>query len=192
MVTKTENQIWAFLIKQINQFLIDRGYRTVDASGNYKSGWQVSRNYQPTIQGLVDEMIYLTKVSRRRYGTQGLVQEKDENGDWQAVDDWIEEHLIQISAFKTRNPAQETADTITSTDIICELQAFINSALKVEEWKRAGYEVIKSTDIRELDYETDSGLNEKLPQFDFLLVVSQKIFNKIQKISKIDITTKRI
>ena len=179
---KTENQIWAFLVEQFNKILRDNGY----------TDWVVLRNYQPSIQGLRDKAIYLYKISKRRIGTQGLTTEKDNSGDWQNVDHWYEEILFQVGAFAKRDPETETVNTITSEDVLDTLLAYVNSSVKVTEWKTAGYEVIKATTIRSMDYETDSGLQEKLPQFDFLLCVEQSKLKKIAIFDSINIETKRV
>lgn len=179
---KNDNQIWAFLINQFNSVLADFGYED----------WIVLRNYQPSIQGLKDKAVYLNMISKRRIGTQGLIDEKDSDGNWQTVDHWYEEILFQVSGFAKRNPEFETVESVTSGDVIESLQSYINSALKVEDWKTAGYEVIKSTQVRVMDYETDSGLQEKMPQFDFLLVVEQSNLKKIAKIDTIELITKRV
>lgn len=174
--------IWSFLVETFNNVLKDNGY----------NDWVVMRNYQPSIQGLKDKAVYLYKVNKRRIGTQGLITEQDNIGDWQECDHWYEEILIQVSAFSKRNPETETIETITSEDVLDTLMAYINSASKVQEWRTAGYEVIKSTNMRLLDYETDSGIQEKLPQFDFLLVLEQSKLKKIEKIGNIEIETKRV
>lgn len=179
---KTENQIWAFLIGKINQELANNGY----------DDWVVLRNYQPSIQGLKDKAIYLEKIAKRRIGTQGLITEQDDNKNWQEVDHWYEEILFSVSAFAKRNAETETINTITSEDVIETLVAYINSASKVQEWKTAGYEVIKATEIRLLDYETDSGIQEKLPRFEFLLVLEQSKLKKIENTGNIEIETKRV
>lgn len=177
-----ENKVWAFLVSEFNKVLKEYGYED----------WVVLRNYQPSIQGLKDKAIYLHKVSKRRIGTQGNTNILDENGEWQSVDHWYEEILIQVGAYKSIDINTDTADTITSEDVLGVLLAYINSARKVQEWKNAGYEVIKATNMRLLDYETDSGIQEKLPQFDFLLVLEQSNLKKEDKIDTIEITTKRV
>ena len=181
-MNKTENQIWAFLIEQINQVLSD----------NNITGWTVLRNYQPSIQGLKDKGIYLYKISKRRIGTQGTILETDSQGNLENIDHWFEEILFQVSAFCKRDVNTETVDTVTSEDVLEIIQAFVNSSSKVLPWKERGYEVIKSTNTRLMDFETDSGLNEKMPQFDFLLCVEQKQLKKIDKIASIEIETKRV
>ena len=179
---KTENTIWSFIIDKFNKELRANGY----------GDWMVLRNYQPSIQGLRDKSIYLYKISKRRIGTQGLKTEKDNDNQWQTVDHWYEEIMFQVGAFCKRNPETETISTITSEDVLDTLMAYINSSTKVTEWKTAGYEVIKATNMRLMDYETDSGLQEKLPQFDFLLCVEQSKLKKIAKFDSINIETKRV
>ena len=181
-MSKTENQIWSFLVSKFNKVLTDNGY----------TGWVVLRNYQPSIQGLKDKAIYLYKVSKRRIGTQGTINEMDANGNWQEIDHWYEEIMFQVGAFAKRNIDTETVNTITSEDVLDTLMAYINSASKVQEWRTAGYEVIKSTNMRLMDYETDSGIQEKLPQFDFLLCVEQSKLKKIESFDTIEIETKRV
>ena len=179
---KTENQIWKFLVSQFNQVLED----------NNLSDWMVLRNYQPSIQGLKDKGIYLYKISKRRIGTQGTITEKDAFGNWEVSDHWFEEILFQVSAFAKRDPATENENTLTSEDVLGILMAYINSALKVPAWKSAGYEVIKATSVRCMDFETDSGLQEKLPQFDFVLCVEQNNLKKIGEFDTVELETKRV
>lgn len=177
-----DNQVWAFLITEFNKVLKEYGYED----------WVVLRNYQPSIQGLKDKAIYLHKISKRRIGTQGNVNVLDESGEWQNIDHWYEEVLIQVGAYKRIDINNDTKDTITSEDVLGVLLAFINSARKVQEWKRSGFEVIKATNMRLLDYETDSGTQEKLPQFDFLVVLEQSNLKKVDKIDTIELETKRV
>lgn len=179
---KTENQIWKFLIKEFSEVLTENDY----------SDWVVIKNYQPSIQGLRDKTIYLHKVSKRRVGTQGNMNQMNNHGDWQNIDHWYEEILFQVGAYKRINVETDTEDTITSEDVLSTLLAYVNSARKVEKWKTAGYEVIKATNMRLLDYETDSGIQEKMPQFDFLLVLEQSNLKKTGKFDTIELTTKRV
>lgn len=180
---KTENQIWAFLVEQLTKVLKDNGY----------TDWVVLRNYQPSIQGLKDKAIYLHRVTKRRIGTQGNTNVLNTTtGGWQNIDHWYEEIMIQVSAYKRINVDTDTSNTITSEDVLDVLLSYINSARKVQDWKSAGYEVIKATNMRLLDYETDSGIQEKLPQFDFLLVIEQSNLKNEGKVDTIELTTKRV
>ena len=177
-----DNKIWAFLISEFKKVLKEYGY----------SDWDIIRNYQPSIQGLKDKTIYLHKISKRRIGTQGNISVLDDQGSWQNIDHWYEEIMFQVSAYKKIDINNDTKDTITSEDVLDILLAYINSARKVEDWKTAGYEVIKATNMRLLDYETDSGIQEKFPQFDFLLVLEQSNLKKIEKIDTIETEIKRV
>lgn len=162
------------------------------------TGWQVLRSNQPTIQAVQNNSIYYDIISKRRIGTQGtrskMITTNNTTG-W--VDDtvWYEEFLIQVSGFKQRDPANDTASTMTSSDVISLLQGCINANgvladrnYFVESW----IQLIKSTSVREIDYETDSGLKEKMPQFDFFLVVEQSLAKGINKVDNIELNTYRV
>lgn len=179
----TENNIWAFLVSEFQAVLNANGY----------TDWVVMRNYQPSIQGLKDKSIYLHKVSKRRIGTQGNSNVLNvTTGQWENIDHWYEEVLIQVGAYKRIDIEHDNENTITSEDVLSVLLSYINSARKVQDWKSAGYEVIKATNMRLLDYETDSGIQEKLPQFDFLLVLEQSNLKNEGKVDTIELTTKRV
>lgn len=160
--------------------------------------WQVLRNNQPTIQALQNKSVYYDIISKRRIGTQGVKSAQVVNQgvkSWQDVSIWYEEYLIQVGAFLQRNPDTDTASTQSSSDIIALLQGAINSngAIDGKNYFESDWmQLIKSTNIRELDYETDSGLKEKMPQFDFLLVVEQQLTKGIGKVDDIDMNTYRV
>ena len=191
------NEILTALITGIKAMLTDF---------NLASTWQVASLNQPTIQALQNRTVYVDIISRRRYGTQGtkpiLV-----NGVYQDATVWYEELLVQVGGFLQRDPATDAENTLTSTDVIEYLQGCINAnvdfggATTEMSWHnvpRKSYfgkdwlEIIRSTDLRELDYETDSGLKEKFPQFDFTMVVSQKILKNLGSFDSIEIETERI
>lgn len=191
------NSVLSYLVGAFNAMLVDLGLNQT---------WQVVSANQPTLQGLQNNTIYIDIVSKRRYGTQGTKSIKTDNG-WVDSSVWFEEMLVQVGGFLQRNPQTDDVNTLTSSDVIGLLQGCVNSnsdmggvgtgqnkygvkkrSYFVEDWMQ----VIKSTDLRELDYETDSGLKEKLPQFDFVLVVEQNILKKADEISNIEIGTERI
>lgn len=162
------------------------------------TGWQVLRSNQPTVQELQNNSIYHDIISKRRIGTQGVKSiQVEKNGvkDWVDVSVWYEEYLIQVSGFKQRDVNTDTSSTISSSDIIALLQSCINSngALNAKNYFNTDWlQLIKSTDIREVDFETDSGLKEKMPQFDFLLVVEQILSEGINKADKIEMNVHRV
>lgn len=158
------------------------------------TGWQVLRSNQPTIQALQNNSVYYDIISKRRVGTQGAKSVKTTTR-WQDVSVWYDEFLVQVSGFKQRNPDNDTVSTLSSSDVISLLQGCVNSngALSGKNYFSMDWlQVIKSTDIRELDYETDSGLKEKMPQFDFLLVVEQALIKGVNDVDKIELTTRRV
>lgn len=186
-------QIWQALSNMLDRI----GYRN----------WQVVRANQPTIQALQNETVYFDIVSRRRYGTQGTKPVKRKyygKDEWFMESVWFEEILVQVSAFKQRNPEEDWLNTITGSDIIELLQGLINAnndlgeknVLGVNErpsfFQDNAIKVIRSTQMREVEFETDSGLKDKFPQFDFLLVVEQRLLKNMEKIDTIELETKRI
>ena len=191
------NSVLSYLVGAFNAMLVDLGLSDT---------WTVVSANQPTLQGLQNNTIYIDIISKRRYGTQGTKSIKTNNG-WYESSVWFEEMLVQVGGFLQRNPQADDVDTLTSSDVVGLLQGCVNSnndmggvgtgqnkygvkkrSYFVENWMQ----VIKSTELRELDYETDSGLKEKLPQFDFVLVVEQNILKKADEISNIQIGTERI
>lgn len=191
------NEILAALITAVNSMLADF---------SLSETWQVASLNQPTIQALQNRTVYVDIISRRRYGTQGtkpiLV-----NGAYQDATVWYEEILVQVGGFLQRDPDTDGANTLTSTDVIEYLQGCINANIdfgtvtthasahgvpRKSYFEKDWLEVIRSTDLRELDYETDSGLKEKFPQFDFTIVVSQKILKNTGAFDSIEVETERI
>lgn len=162
------------------------------------ASWVVARMSQPTIQVLEDKTIYYDVISRRRVGTQGNMS-KQIDGSWNTVAHWYEEWLVQISGFKSRT-MEDTEETITSTDIISIIQGVFNSAPDMQEdWigqngllNNPRIKLIKSFDVRIGDYETDSGLKEKMPNFDISLVVEQYLTRQTADVKSVDIDEYRV
>lgn len=182
------------IMKEIRDLLL----RILNAHG--VTDWAVIRNNQPTVQRMQNNTVYFDVVSKRRYGIQGNKQIQD-NGKWYEVAHWFEDWLIQVSAFKQKDPETDDEDTVTSVDIITVLQACINGGGKMTLVNDRGYaswlgvnwlNIIKSTDLREIDYETDSGLMDKFPQFDFSLVVEQSLVKDDPDISGVALKAKRV
>lgn len=158
------------------------------------TGWQVLRANQPTIQALQNQSVYYDIISKRRIGTQG-VKPMLVNNAWQDVSVWYEEFLIQVGGFKLRDPDTDTVATLSSSDIIGMIQGCINSngALGAKNYFVSDWlQLIKSTSLREIDFETDSGKKEKMVQFDFLLVVEQTLAKDIESADKIEMDMERI
>lgn len=189
-VYHNENMILAEVRNMLLRMLTACGY----------SDWDVIRNNQPTIQKMQNNTVYFDVVSKRRYGVQGSKQLKSD-GNWYEIGHWFEDWLIQVAAFKQKNPDTDDETTTTSIDIITVLQACVNGggpkSLKDKNnyasWLGVDWlNIIRSTDLREIDYETDSGLMDKFPQFDFELVVEQSLVKENVNVSGVNLITKRV
>lgn len=165
------------------------------------TGWQVLRNNQPTIQAVQNNSVYYDIISKRRIGTQGTrsrlltVGTQNPVTGWHDDTVWYEEFLVQVSGFKQRDPDTDTVSTMSSSDVISLLQGCINAngvLANKNYFGESWIQLIKSTSIREIDYETDSGLKEKMPQFDFFVVVEQSLTKAINNVDDIDMNTYRV
>lgn len=160
--------------------------------------WVVARMSQPTIQGLENNTIYFDVISRKRIGTQGIISERISEV-WNNVAHWYEDWLVQISGFKSRT-MEDAVSTITSADIISIIQGVFNSSPDMQtNWISDGglignprIKLVKSFDVRIGDYETDSGLKEKMPNFDISVIVEQFLTRQTADIDSVDITEYRV
>lgn len=195
-IYRTHNAVLAQIISLLNTILTNREIK-----------WAVMQGNQPTIQELQTNTVYVDVISKRRYGIQGEKSIQDQNGEWWKGNVWYEDWLIQVSAFQQRAVIEEVNTEIyTGEDIISLLQASLNGAFTdgmannfydetgIPNWAgtqtpRRWAQFIRSTDIRIIDYETDSGLKEKLPQFDFNLIIEQGLKEKVPEISNYDMET---
>lgn len=142
------------------------------------NGWSVAQANQPSIQALQDKMVYWDVISRRRLGVQGeLLSGGWQGTNWKRTPVWHEIWLIQVSAFMMRTE-NESFLAFNSQDAIVNLQAYVNDFdnglsefFKREPGGVPDTQVVRSTDIRNIDFETDSGLKQKFPQFDFEIVM---------------------
>lgn len=192
-IYRTHNAVLEQVITLLKTILSNRGIE-----------WAVMQGNQPTIQELQTNTVYIDVISKRRYGIQGRKSIQDGNNKWWKGDVWYEDWLIQISAFQKRPVIEDVAvQDYTGEDIISLLQASLNGAFTdgmdisfydntpIPDWAgaqkpRRWAQFIRSTDIRVIDYETDSGLKEKLPQFDFTLIVEQGLKDVEPEISEYD------
>lgn len=159
-------------------FILRRGL----LHGVLSIGWECVQANQPSIQAAQDNTIYFDVISKRRIGVQGIKYYKRNPTDtWFQPDVWYESWLVQVSAFRKRNEDDYTK-TITSQDAIVQMQAFVNSPQGLKAnllWETTEppvdwLDVVRATDIRDIEFETDSGLIEKFPQFDFELIVERR------------------
>ena len=187
----TENYVFSLFQTAINSILSR-------ISLTEAPNWQVARMSQPSIQELQDKTIYYDVISRRRIGTQGNMSKRI-NQNWNTISHWYEEWLIQISGFKSRT-MEDVSETITSADIVSIIQGVFNSAPDMQEdfighsglLNNPRLKLIKSFDVRIGDYETDSGLKEKMPNFDISLVVEQYLSRPTASVDSVDISEYRV
>lgn len=140
--------------------------------------WSIVQSNQPTIQALQDKTVYWNVVSKRRIGVQGtnLKQYTALQNSWWNNQVWYESWLIQVSAFMNIVPT-DGYPSDSAEDVITQLQAYVNNPqglsyyLKQDVGVDGFMQVVRSTDIRDIDYENDSGLKQKFPQFDFEIIV---------------------
>lgn len=140
--------------------------------------WSVVQSNQPTIQALQDKTVYWNVVSKRRIGIQGtnLKQYTSVSNSWYNNQVWYESWLIQVSAFMNIVPS-DIYPYNSAEDVITKLQAYVNDPqgllyyIKQSPGVSGFMQVVRSTDIRDIDYENDSGLKQKFPQFDFEIIV---------------------
>lgn len=183
VVFHNENAVIAEIVGQFRAMLTAAGYED----------WNVMRANQPTVQALENKTIYIDIISKRRFGVQSNRSFKDSQG-WYEAGTWYEDWLIQVSGFQQRNPQSDTATTVTSTDVITVLQAYVNgfNASDTRWFNQPWMNLIRSTDVREIDFDTDSGLKEKFPQFDFTLVIEQGLLKTNARIDTIELDIKRV
>lgn len=150
--------------------------------------WSVVQSNQPTIQALQDRTVYWNVISKRRIGVQGvnLKQYTAMQNSWWSNQVWYESWLIQVSAFMNIVPT-DVYPSDSAEDIITLLQAYVNNPRGLSFYFKQDaligdlMQVVRSTDIRDIDYENDSGLKQKFPQFDFEIIV-KNISNPSQEI----------
>lgn len=186
----TRNSLLGSVRNSINRYLNnqidDSTHSSIKSAYNW-GNWQVVQSNQLTIQALMDETVYIDDISKHRVGTQSARQvyvsraesEKiqstlggsvEEYMGWWECMSWFEEWLIQISAFKSRmDTSSVISDSASSADLITFLMACFNKQ------DRTTFSRIKTSEMREVDFETDSGLKEKMPQFDIAIVVPQVV-----------------
>ena len=145
------------------------------------NGWSVAQANQPSIQALQNKMVYWDVISRRRLGVQGELLSGGFGTFWRQVPVWYEIWLIQVSAFMMRTETEITSSlAFNSQDAIVNLQAYVNDFDNgLSEYFKTGLaavpdmQVVRSTDLRNIDFETDSGLKQKFPQFDFEIIIKR-------------------
>lgn len=177
MAFRTENQIYADLVEVINGFLSANGY----------TDWQVCRSYQPSMQGIRDKVIQLTKVYSVRYGWQG---NDDIPSDVQDKLIHIESQIMneswQIDCIKMRN-VNDTAETISGADMMVQLGMFFAGDAGRLALRTKGYSLgQRLTSVRNPYEMSDSKKYMFNPGFDIHFMYWQTIQSDIETMNILD------
>lgn len=162
MTIKTENEIWASVFSLLNGILTKRGI----------TDWTIMQGSQPTVEALRDKSIYITRLASRRYGWQAHRNKYNEaTGKMVHLEEYFQEVLFQVSAFAKRHP--ENISEKTSGDILNTLITYLQSIEGVKDLHQKGFQTFRIAELREPAISDDSENYEKLPSFDFSLVLVQ-------------------
>lgn len=162
MTIKTENMQWQDIIALIKNILQTKGF----------ADWNIRRSNQPTMVGLIDKTIYITRVSSRRYGWQAHRDKWSEAlGKMIHKEEYIEEVMYQISAFHKRDIIN--INDITSSDVLNRLITYLQGLEGIKALRYNNYEIYRITDLREPPFNDDSDNYEKMPSFDITLILRQ-------------------
>ena len=162
MAVKTENQIWASVFSLLNSILTKKEI----------TGWTIRQGNQPTVEGLRDKSIYITRLGSRRYGWQAHRNKYNEQtGKMVHSEEYFQEVLFQVSAFAKRNPSDITE--LTSGDIHNTFITFLQSIDGVKSMHALGFQSFRIVELREPPVIDDSEIYEKLPSFDISIVLVQ-------------------
>lgn len=168
MAVKTENQIWEYVFTLLNGVLTAKNI----------TGWAIRQGNQPTIENLKDQSIYITRIASRRYGWQAH-RNKWDSAQQKMIhtEEYFQEILFQISAFKKRNPSNTTE--LTAGDILNTFITFLQSIDGVKAMREKGFQTFRIQELREPAAVMDNDLYEKLPSFDISLVLVQNEVSEI-------------
>jgi len=162
MAVKTENQIWQSVFSLLNAVLQAKKY----------TDWTIRQGNQPSVEGLTDKSIYITRIASRRYGWQAHRNKYyEDTGKMVHSEQYFQEVLFQISAFAKRDPTSTTE--LTSGDVLNSLITFLQSIDGVSSMHALGFQTFRITELREPPIVDDSDIYEKLPSFDISVVLVQ-------------------
>ena len=156
---KTENNQWQDIINIVKHIL---SVKNID--------WQVKQLQQPENIGFTTGCIYISRIDNNRIGWQAH-RDKFINGKMIHREEYYEQVMYQISAFKKRNPANISEQT--ASDVLNSLITYFMSSDGVKYIRSLGYESFRVSRINQPAIVTDSENYEKFPSFDIALVLCQ-------------------
>lgn len=180
-MVKTENQIWADIFTILNNILTVKKI----------TGWTIRQGNQPTVENMQDSSIYITRLASRRYGWQAHRNKWNQTANKMIhSEEYFQEILLQVSAFKKRNPSD--TNELTSGDVLNSFITFLQSIDGVKAMQEKGFQTYRIQELREPAAVMDNDLYEKLPSFDFSIVLLQNDDGEIGHTAQYDFNIKGI
>lgn len=161
-MVRTENQIWKDVFDLLNGIKCRKCF----------ADWTIRQGNQPTVENLISKSIYITRIASRRYGWQAHKSKWDSAQQKMIhTEEYFQEILFQISAFKKRTPDDTTE--LTAGDVLNSFITFLQSIDGVKAMREKGFQTYRIMELREPAAVMDNDLYEKLPSFDISLVLVQ-------------------
>lgn len=162
-MVRTENMIWKDMFDLLNG---------IKARKACFGDWTIRQGGQPLVENMQDKSIYITRIASRRYGWQAHKDQWDEEKQKMFhIEEYFQEILFQVSAFKKRTPDNITE--LTSGDVLNSFITFLQSIDGVKAMHEKGFQTYRILELREPAAVMDNDLYEKLPSFDISIVLVQ-------------------
>lgn len=173
MTLKTENQFYAFIIELINSLFITSNI----------TGWQVLQLRQPVKLTEIKPTVYVTATNADRLGWQKRKYIYSPETDLQMEEKFKQAIDVQISALRTRK-LTDTTETISSTDILEIIRAYLLNLNTIEKIKQSGYSIFQPTQIEKPEFINDSENFEIMPFFNVTFIQEQTLISAQTAISE--------
>jgi len=181
-MVRTENMIWKAVFDLLNDIK------------NQKcclGDWTIRQGSQPLVENMQDKSIYITRIASRRYGWQAHRDRWDEATQKMIhTEEYFQEILFQVSAFKKRTP--EDITELTAGDVLNSFITFLQSIDGVKAMREKGFQTYRIQELREPAAVMDNDLYEKLPSFDISLVLVQNERSEIGHTAQYQLNKKGI
>lgn len=159
-----ENQIWTDLIGFINTAMTGI------------TGWSVLQNYQPTKGNYNRPYVLVHKLSETPIGQLQVCSFNPTNGGQ------IFQLTYQLDAVCFRKPS-DTAETLTSTDVLKKIRNWFMSDAAAQALRQAGYNVFRIGQIVTPPFLTETDTFQINPNFTLDLVYKQQYEQEISAIT---------
>ena len=163
MTIKSENQIYADIIRFTNKCLTDQAI----------TGWQVLQLKQPVKLTDITPTIYVTCTLKRRHGWQ-YRDYKVIDSKYTHTEYFKQEVDVQFSALKKRD-LEDTIDTLNSSDVLEYLKAYMLNPYTLQDLRALGYKIYQPSEIQSPDFIDDSDNFEFMPFFNVTFILNQSL-----------------